>query len=1306
MATVLLAAAGAAAGSAMGGSVLGLSAAALGRAAGATLGKVIDQKILGTGSEPVDVGKIERFRLTGASEGRAIGRVWGRVRVGGQVIWATRFRESVSVSGGGKGTSSQPKTREYSYSVSLAIALSEGEVTRVGRIWADGVEITRDSLEMRVYSGTKDQLPDPRIEAVEGAGNAPAYRGIAYVVLEDIDLGRFGNRVPQFSFEVERAAQPVDLPADVSSKPVSKLIKAVSLVPGTGEYSLATTPVHYDFGLGATQSANINSPSGKTDFATSLEQMGEEMPDCESVSIIVSWFGDDLRAGSCQLQPKVDRSDFDGVGMPWRVSGIDRASAQVVPQVDGRALYGGTPADASVIEAIAALQGSGKRVMFYPFILMEQRAGNGLADPYGAGEQPALPWRGRITADVAPGLPGDPDGTADVDAQVAAFFGVAQTGDFTNSNGQITYTGPAEKSYRRFILHYAHLCAAAGGVDAFCIGSEMRGLTTLRGLEGYPAVAALQSLAADVRAILGPECKIGYAADWSEYFGHQPADGSGDVTFHLDPLWADANIDFIGIDNYMPLSDWREGSDHLDADQGSIYALDYLKANIAGGEGYDWYYASAADRDAQQRTPITDGLGEAWVYRYKDLLNWWSNPHHDRPGGIRAATPTEWVPQSKPIWFTELGCAAIDKGTNQPNKFLDPKSSESALPHYSSGARDDLIQAQYLRAMTEYWSDAGNNPVSTIYGAPMVDMRNAHVWAWDARPFPHFPMASDLWSDSANYSTGHWLNGRVTNESLSSVVAEICRTSGMASFDVSGLYGLVRGYEVAELSSARAALQPLMLAYGFEAAERDGVVRFRMRRGQQARQLQRTDLALSAELEGEASQTRSAEAETAGRVRLNYVAAERDYETRSAEAIFPDETSAIVSQSELPVALTREEASAIVERWLSEARVARESAKFALPPSMSDIGAGDVVVLPEELGGAHYRIDGVELLGPRVIEAVRVEDQVYASAPAASEIADQPVAFVAPTPVLHQFLDLPLLTGDEVPHAPHIAISATPWPGPVTVQGSSVDAGYDEDARVETPSVIGQTLNGLAAAQAGTWDLGPALMVEVRGGALFSADRLSVLNGANAVAIGDGSADNWEIFQFAKAELVGEHTYALSERLRGQRGTDAAMPSIWPPGSRIVLLGSGMPQLDLQADTRGLERHYRIGPANLALDNAAFQHVTESFEGIGLRPYAPVHLKAIEEGGDLQVRWVRRTRINGDSWLGTDVPLGEDREAYVVRVVSDGTILREETVTQQSWTYTNAARAADAPSLPFEIHVAQSSERFGAGLFRRIQIDV
>src|SRR6056297_3163002 len=125
MATLLLAAAGGAIGGSIGGGVLGLSSVAIGKAVGATVGAVIDQKLLGAGSAPVEIGRRDRFRITGSEEGAPVSRVWGQMRVSGQVIWASRFLESVSGSGGGKGTSA-PSTREYSYSVSLAVGLCEG----------------------------------------------------------------------------------------------------------------------------------------------------------------------------------------------------------------------------------------------------------------------------------------------------------------------------------------------------------------------------------------------------------------------------------------------------------------------------------------------------------------------------------------------------------------------------------------------------------------------------------------------------------------------------------------------------------------------------------------------------------------------------------------------------------------------------------------------------------------------------------------------------------------------------------------------------------------------------------------------------------------------------------------------------------------------------------------------------------------------------------------------------------------------------------------------------------------------------
>ena len=1303
MATILLSAAGAAVGGAIGGTVAGLSSAVIGRAVGATLGRMIDDRLLGSGSAPVETGKVDRFRLTQSSEGSPAAQVYGRMRLGGQVIWSSRFLETSTTSGGGgKGRPSQPQVTSYSYSVSLAIALCEGEIAHVSRVWADGEEVAPKDLNMTVYRGTQDQLPDPVMEAIESAGQVPAYRGTAYVVIENLELSRFGNRVPQFSFDVLRPEQP---DSSTYAQDLGQLVQGVALMPGTGEYALAAETVQYSGGPGDAKPANEHTPSGMSDLKTSLNALEAELPSCGAASLIVSWFGDDLRCGTCTLTPKVEHKEAEG-SMPWSVSGLTRESAAQVLTQEGTPLYGGTPADASVIQAIREMRGRGLRVMFYPFILMDQAEGNELPDPWtGGASQPHLPWRGRVTLSAAPGHPGSPDGTAAADAEVAAFFGTVTAADFTVGDGIVTYSGPQEWSLSRFILHNAALCAAAGGVEAFCISSEMRALTQIRGASGFPAVEALRALAAEVRLLLGAETKIGYAADWSEYWGYQSPEG--DRYFHLDPLWADPEIDFIGIDNYMPLSDWREGEDHLDARSGvpAIYDLDYLRSNVEGGEGFDWYYHSPEADAAQIRTPITDGAhDEAWIWRYKDIRSWWMQEHHERIGGVRQAAPTAWVPQSKPIWFTELGCAAIDKGTNQPNKFLDPKSSESKLPKYSNGLRDDLIQIHYLRAILGYWGEEANNPVSDEYGGPMLDMANAYVWAWDARPFPAFPSRLEIWNDGENYLRGHWLNGRAGQRTLASVVAEVCRRAGLEDFDVSRLYGVVHGYVCPDVSDARAVLQPLMLRHGFDAVERDGLLQFRMRKGTGAEALALEHLAESEELEGTTELSRASEAELAGRVRLRFTEWGGDHAAGSVEAVLPDETTHSVSQSELPLALTGAEARQVAGRWLAEARISRDSLRFQLPPSLLHLGAGDVVSLPLAGGDQLYRIDRVEQAEAQMVEAVRIEPGTYDLAAVAEELPGVN-SFAAPGPVLPLFMDLPLMRGDEVPHAPHLALTAQSWPGSVAVYGSEADENYALEQVIAARQVVGVTETPLFAAGAGRWDLGADLQVKLISGSLESRTFEAVLNGANAAAIGDGTSGNWELFQFREAELIAPQTYLLRGRLRGQQGTDVLMPEVWPAGSYVVLLDGTPVQMELAPEQRRRVRHYRIGPARRALEDPSYVHLHESFEGIGLRPYAPVHLRLSGVlGEDIAASWIRRTRIEGDSWELEEVPLGEELESYRIRVMRGATVLREETAAAPDWTYPAAAQAADGVQAGDILEVAQRSARFGAGPAAKVEL--
>ncbi|PKP65853.1 MAG: hypothetical protein CVT86_03115, partial [Alphaproteobacteria bacterium HGW-Alphaproteobacteria-8] len=665
-----------------------------------------------------------------------------------------------------------------------------------------------------------------------GAARTPAYRGTAYVVFEELALASYGNRLPQLSFEVFRPLADPDT--------AEGLTRAVTMIPASGEFVYATQGIRKGGG-DSSDPDNLHALADTADMVVALDRLQASAPGVESVSLVVSWFGDDLRAGEARIRPGVELVEKTTVPNTWVVNGVARANAHLVSRdTEDRPNFGGTPADFAVVQAIREMKARGLRVTFYPFILMDVPPGNTRPNPYSdnaaAIGQPAFPWRGRITVAPAAGFAGTVDKTATAAAQVSALFGEAAVGDFAVAGEAVSYTGPADDwGLRRMVLHYAHLCAAAGGVDAFLIGSEMRGLTQVRdGAASYPAVQEFQMLATDVRTILGAGVSLGYAADWSEYFGHQPADGSGDVFFHLDPLWADPEIDFIGIDNYMPLSDWRDGLTHADAAEGwpAIHDRAYLQANIAGGEGFEWFYASAADRSAQIRTPISDGAAsKPWVFRYKDLRAWWQSQHFNRPGGVESGTPTAWSPQSKPIWFTELGCPAIDRGANQPNVFVDPKSSESLRPHFSRGWRDDAIQRAYLEATYLWWGEAANNPVSSVYGGRMVHVPECAAWTWDARPYPFFPELGDVWTDGANWRRGHWLTGRLGAVSLAALVRHLCLRAGMpeARIDVSGLWGAVEGYVITALESPRASIAPLARHFGFDAVETEGVIRFRLR---------------------------------------------------------------------------------------------------------------------------------------------------------------------------------------------------------------------------------------------------------------------------------------------------------------------------------------------------------------------------------------------------------------------------------------------------------------------------------------------
>ena len=272
-------------------------------------------------------------------------------------------------------------------------------------------------------------------------------------------------------------------------------------------------------------------------------------------------------------------------------------------QVDGRAAYGGTPERPFRRARDRGSEGARAEGAARAVRHDGHPGGESLPNPETGGTgQPAYPWRGRITCDAgagAAGLAGQDGGGGGRGRGVPRRGGAGRL--FTPGAQTVAYSGPAEWSYRRMVLHYAHLADMAGGVDALPhrlgagrahdapLGDER--LSLRGGAAGARGRRALGGRRGRRRFPMRPT--------GASISGTSRRTASGDVHFHLDPLWADDEDRFR---RHRPLPPARPtgatSAGHADETSGrSPYDLAYLRSNVRGGEGFDWYYASAEDRD-------------------------------------------------------------------------------------------------------------------------------------------------------------------------------------------------------------------------------------------------------------------------------------------------------------------------------------------------------------------------------------------------------------------------------------------------------------------------------------------------------------------------------------------------------------------------------------------------------------------------------------------------------------------------------------------------------------------------------------
>jgi hypothetical protein len=152
--------------------------------------------------------------------GQFIPRTYGTIGLSGNVFWLENnaLKEVVKKKkSGGKGGGSSSKINTYTYFATFAIGLCEGPIAGVRRIWVGPdliYDAGSDDLEtiissnsatsgFSIYLGADTQQPDPRIQAEMGVANCPAYRGLAYIVMKDLALEKYGNSVAGAQVRVE-----------------------------------------------------------------------------------------------------------------------------------------------------------------------------------------------------------------------------------------------------------------------------------------------------------------------------------------------------------------------------------------------------------------------------------------------------------------------------------------------------------------------------------------------------------------------------------------------------------------------------------------------------------------------------------------------------------------------------------------------------------------------------------------------------------------------------------------------------------------------------------------------------------------------------------------------------------------------------------------------------------------------------------------------------------------------------------------------------------------------------------------------
>jgi hypothetical protein len=1322
MARLVLGAVGAGIGGFMGGSI----GASIGWSVGAALGGLVDPPDAIKQQGP----RLGDLKLQASSYGAPIPVVYGAVRVAGNVIWASEIRETATTtSEGGKG-GPEVETTTYTYAVDVAISIGEGELVGVSRMWANNQLVANfsttntDIAESVVfYSGTETQLPDPTMEAALGVGRVPAYRGQAYIVFENLQLADYGNRVPNFEFEIgagelTEGEPPIIVDTGLPARDYQNFntIDAYDCL-WVSQPDLETL-VRYDLKTKKTLVTRLLVPSIKPNGYPPIDLLRPyAMADDGSLFCTRAQF-----AGACYLSPTGSESDA-GAEIWVPKSGVYPGYHQ--PQFGVAELFA-TPGGLGVLKfgerentvlAVGSHYYGGYGVRHYrdgllakdteyeDFVIPDQmgssvRRGNTTV-PY--------PWpSNNYTYSMLP--PHWHNGI--VFNQASPFVNAPQSGRRIKIEGvetvalirSTTYDGYRAGPYNRVVL----ATVSDGGLNALLTNMDVAACDAVQ-VDPNGTIYLISSSAAKIykyaqqpggqglNFVLAATLNIASLPSFNSASARIPSSGGIMVAFY-GALYS-ARVAFINLQTMMIVKtaptpsffqpvmlDNHKSSQIvacIDAFSQRIYTIDYRRATNSG-EGVfipSTFSVPLADivEDLCERSGLSASQIDATALEPYTVRGYALSRQASARANIAQLQQAyffdavesdhkiKFVPRTQQPAVTidadELGAYAAG---GQPTELLEVRrGQEVELPSRVSVTYPDQNFDYQLKTQNAQRLLTASVVESAEALAVVLSADEARSIANRALYFAHIERTRFAFGTSKKYLYLEPTDVVTINGPNKSYIARLqtASTSG----------GLIQWEAIAATGTGAAINAPVIISPLSAGAVAGVAFSYTILATNTPTSYSATGLPAGLTLNtstGAITGTVAASGTAVATITATNASGSGKSPltiTTTASAVAPTITSAATINAKV---------AALVNAFLSAtgtSPIVWAVTSGQLPAGLSlNASTGAITGTPTTEGTASFTVRATNGTAPNATLAMTAIVQAS---------GQSPIDVVVPGATYAQYLDIPLLRDKDDGAGFYVALTAAaaPWSGATVLQSA------DGLSYTSLASAFSSAASGFATTQLGAGfntnmiDEASSVTVYINGGGtLASITTDELLNGGNACAIGG------EILCFGTATLVAAQTYRLSRFIRGLFGTEAAQAT-HPGGDAFVMLnGGGVVRVAGTTAQIGQPLQYKSITNGQKLNTAAAVPFTNF--AAGLKPLPPVLVNASKQpNGDFIIRWTRRGRIDA-AWRSTvDVPLGEtveeyDLELYPLQQSGFYVLKRTVRVTAPTYIYTLAQQVADAGS--------------------------